>query len=367
VSHILTFLLNSGSIAFRDFSVNSPSPRPSDYHTTLHTPPPAKSNPRTLKHTSMSNVINDEASLTLLNDLVEDLTDSQLVAHITVASSALILHDWSLTSHEELTFVWRRGKSLYTRILFLSARYTALVSALLYLFPVASKMVNGITALNVVTIVCSEFIFTLRTWAIWERSRLILVFLIGLNTAYAALAITVVEYSNYLAHETPPITWVIEGVGQYQMTIGNTASHALLVSSPFLLILVFQSVVLALTLYRLRYRSHTPAQSRSTLLDILWIDGIMYFVFMFLLGVVNVGLTFKVSRPNLQLGLAQLQTVFHSILSTRVVLHTATVLRKDIVDSRATVPQNRGTNSMRLAEVTIELVPEYVEDQETLR
>lgn len=63
----------------------------------------------------------------------------------------------------------------------------------------------------------------------------------------------------------------------------------------------------------------------------------------------------------------RLQTVLHSILSTRVVLHTATVLRKDIVESEATVAQNRGSNSMRFAEVTIELVPEDAEDQETRR
>jgi len=56
------------------------------------------------------------------------------------------------------------------------------------------------------------------------------------------------------------------------------------------------------------------------------------------------------------------------MLSTRVVLHTATVLRKDIVELEATVAQNRGSNSMRFAEVTIiERVPEDVEDQETRR
>jgi len=63
----------------------------------------------------------------------------------------------------------------------------------------------------------------------------------------------------------------------------------------------------------------------------------------------------------------RLQTVLHSMLSTRVVLHTATVLRKDIVESEATVAQNRGSNSMRFAEGTIEHVPEDVEDQETRR
>ena len=57
--------------------------------------------------------------------------------------------------------------------------------------------------------------------------------------------------------------------------------------------------------------------------------------------------------------------MLHSILSTRVVLHTATVLRQDIVDSRAISAPNRWSNSMRFAEVTMELVPQDVELQVT--
>jgi hypothetical protein len=59
--------------------------------------------------------------------------------------------------------------------------------------------------------------------------------------------------------------------------------------------------------------------------------------------------------------------VLHSILSTRVVLHTATVLRQEIIDSRATVAQNRRLSVVRFAEVTTELGPEDIEDQETPR
>jgi len=57
------------------------------------------------------------------------------------------------------------------------------------------------------------------------------------------------------------------------------------------------------------------------------------------------------------------------VLSTRVTLHTATVLRQDLIDSRATVPvaQNQCSNSIRFAEVTTELVPEDVEVEEAQR
>lgn len=59
--------------------------------------------------------------------------------------------------------------------------------------------------------------------------------------------------------------------------------------------------------------------------------------------------------------------VLHSILSTRIVLHTATVLRQDIVDSRATVAQHQRLTRIGFAENIVELVPEDVELQETRR
>ena len=61
----------------------------------------------------------------------------------------------------------------------------------------------------------------------------------------------------------------------------------------------------------------------------------------------------------------RLQTVLHSVLSTRVVLQTASVLRQEIVDSRATVGRSRWSTRMRFAEATIDLVPEDAEIQET--
>jgi len=77
----------------------------------------------------------------------------------------------------------------------------------------------------------------------------------------------------------------------------------------------------------------------------------------------------KVSRPLLQTGFAQLQTVLQSVLSTRIVLHTAAVLRQEIFDSQPTFGQNRRTTTsgMRFAEVTSELLPEDAELEETGR
>ena len=55
----------------------------------------------------------------------------------------------------------------------------------------------------------------------------------------------------------------------------------------------------------------------------------------------------------------RLQTALHSILSTRIVLHTTTVLRQDITESRAAVAQDRSSDRMEVArDTTIEIVAE---------
>jgi len=181
----------------------------------------------------------------LLNDLVRDITATQIFSYITVASATLIFHDWFLTSHEELTFVWRRGGSLYVRVLFVGARYTALACALLYWFParlVLAKVYNVVMSLDIVVVICSELIFVLRTWAIWERSRAILVFLLGLIIAFVILGIVVIKLSESTALVTSSITVIFEGVGRYEIPT-RTVQYAWVASTPFLLLLVLQSGV----------------------------------------------------------------------------------------------------------------------------
>ncbi|KAK1223075.1 hypothetical protein PQX77_014074 [Marasmius sp. AFHP31] len=53
-----------------------------------------------------------------------------------------------------------------------------------------------------------------------------------------------------------------------------------------------------------------------------YLEGILYFTFMLVLNFVNIGLVANGANPLLQGG-SQLQMVFHSVLSTRVVLHLA--------------------------------------------
>jgi len=292
----------------------------------------------------MSSAIAEGDPVKAVENLVRCLNEWQLTSGIVVASTALIFYDWFLTSADEFDFLWGR-RITYTRILFILARYPALAGAIVYLFPLTDTLNEVTTCLSVVTILSSELILAMRTWAIWGRSRAILVFLIVLLIACAVPAIVVVVQDMVTAVVVPTVT--LSGVPRCQILV-DTIQYAWLV--PYIVIMVFEAVVLGLTLYKiLRIHQGVPKPWRSTLLDVLWIDGVMYFIFMLLLGILNVGLVLNVSDPRLRAGGSQLQTVFHSALSTRVALHTAGALKQDIIGWQSTSENYRMSHRMEFA------------------
>ncbi|KAH9027862.1 hypothetical protein EDB84DRAFT_1439762 [Lactarius hengduanensis] len=291
-----------------------------------------------------------------------------------VASAALIrsqlmalqFYDWALTGADELGFLWRRERITYTRVLFALARYPALACAVVDLLPPTVKLDKVTTCLRLVAVLCSELILATRTWAIWERSRRMLVFLAVLAIACAATAIVIIERDIVTTVVAPSAAPTIQGVRQCQV-LTSAVKHAWIV--PYLVVMVFEAVVLALTVYKiLGYYRGIPKQLRSKLFDVLWVDGVMYFVFMLrepiypmcptsvmfiaaliVLGILNVGLVLQVQVPQLRAGGTQLQTVLHSVLSTRIVLHLVAVSKQDLVDSRSTLARYRVPTRMHNA------------------
>jgi len=237
------------------------------------------------------------------------------------------------------------------------ARYPALASAILSLVPGVGPN-NAKTWLQVITIFCSELILATRAWAIWARSRRILTFLAIFIPACIIPTIVGVVYALNItpAFVTPSAALVLEDGTVVRCDVLTGPVKRFLVM-PYVSIMAIEAVVVALTLFKIfQYYQDVPRKMRSKLLDVLWIDGLMYFVFMLLVGILNVGLVLHVSIPNLYMGCPELQTVFHSILSTRIVLHTAKVLRQDIVDSRAAVAQDQLSTRVEFARDTIEIV-----------
>jgi len=268
--------------------------------------------------------------------LSQCLRDWQLVLGIGVAGATLILYDWFLTGSDELAFLWRKDGNIYVRIPFFLARYSAIVSAFVSLLTPTVTRTNILTVLRGVAVLSSEFILVARTWAICERTRPVLIFLVILATVCITPGIAIAGFDIATTRTATAPFATQSGPGKCPML---TSDVGRLWVAPYVLIAIFEAAILALTLYKvLQLYRRTPQLSMSKLVDVLWIDGIVYFFFMLLLSVLNVGLVLQMSDPLLRRGGTQMQTVFHSLLSTRIVLHITT-----------TVKQNRGDLGSPLA------------------
>jgi len=291
-----------------------------------------------------------ESGTPLLERFSRCIGDWRLTSDIAVAAAALIFYDCSLTSGDELAYLWRWDRSAYVRTLFFLARYPALAFTIVNLLPPTVTRTNVATCLSVITVISSELILVTRTWVIWGKSRPILWFLVIFSFASAVLGIVIVGFdiATTKAFDLVPSV-ALSGI-QPCRVMASAVKHGWVV--PYADIIVYEAVVLALTLYRLLKCYTGPKTQRSQLLDVLWIDGVMYFVLMFVLGILNVALVLQVSDPQLRRGGTQLQTVFHSILSTRNVLHITTALKQDIVNSQYTLVQDGHAARVEVADLS---------------
>ncbi|KAF8487018.1 hypothetical protein DFH94DRAFT_11179 [Russula ochroleuca] len=148
------------------------------------------------------------------------------------------------------------------------ARYSALTSVVVGLLPFKIVLRNVTTYLSVLTIICSELVLAMRTWAIWQNSQAILIFLIVLTIVCAAPAIAIIERDMVTNVVVPSVTW--NGMQQCHVSI-SAIKRAWVV--PYVGVMVFEVVVLALTLYKVLQRYRAFPTQKSKLLNVLWIDG----------------------------------------------------------------------------------------------
>jgi len=274
--------------------------------------------------------------------LSQCLRDWQLVFDIAVAGATLIFYDWFLTSSDEFTFLWRRDGNPYIRIPFFLARYLALVSAIVGLLMPTVTQANIVTCLRGIAILSSEFILAARTWAIWERSRPALIFLVVFAIACISpvIAITISDVATTRTARHTAVPFATQSGPWKCPVLTSDVGHVWVAA--YVLVAVFEAVVLALTLLKvLQLYRRAPQLSMSKLVDVIWIDGIIYFFFMLLLSILNVGLVLQMSYPLLRHGGSQIQTVFHSVLATRIVLHISTTVKQNRVDLGSTLARGQ--------------------------
>ncbi|TBU39563.1 hypothetical protein BD309DRAFT_1022049 [Dichomitus squalens] len=220
----------------------------------------------------------------ILAGLLSQFWELRVSVYANVASLALLVYDWQLTFGDEVDIMWM-SKAKFSKLLFLWIRYfgigthTFIVGAM-YLLPDPSpatwfELLHDPSCRVATTFQTAgpnimwwsvEFVFALRVWILYERSRKLLLFLAMMYTAsIGASAVLLVKALLHVDLITVP-----GGV-----VSGCFSSVPIYIYSAFVIGIITTSMLCVLTLYQtIRFRD---GLTRSPLITLFLRDGLVYY------------------------------------------------------------------------------------------
>ncbi|KAI0064839.1 hypothetical protein BV25DRAFT_1822576 [Artomyces pyxidatus] len=246
--------------------------------------------------------------------LSQDDPFGNLVPYSVAAIGALLVYDYLCTLDQEVEHVWS-GTWTVGKALFILNRYPPFVDTFISLKLLTSggtpedcrRQFIAVTWLISSGVIVSELILMLRTYAIWERQRWVLILL---STAAAvlyipALVVTQMETKSFIFASTPP--------GE----TGCSLQHAsAIIFLAYVLLLISETLIFTLTV--IKAVQHLK-RTRSPMVVTLYRDGVLFYFCLLFFTVANVVVPVA-APPALANWLATPQRAMHSLMCTRVLL-----------------------------------------------
>ncbi|KAK7064860.1 hypothetical protein R3P38DRAFT_2826787 [Favolaschia claudopus] len=270
----------------------------------------------------------------------------QIVRYMQVSSAMLWVYDYILTINREVSLIWGSQWSLM-KILFLVSRYSAVVDLPMALYysmaphiavKHCSRLHEAISWSIFVGISVAEVILVVRTYALSGCNRYALfIFLFLWASGNCVCIVLVVLFFRSAVYEPSPFA----GIPGCYLAAGNRV----ILTVPFILVLVYDTIIMAYTLW-LGINKHRHL--KSPLKNILYRDGITYYIVLFATSLLNVLILESpiLPQPATQgLGthvfffLLVFLSVMHSVLSTRIILHIRDVERWTRMESTAVLSE----------------------------
>ncbi|KAF9448152.1 hypothetical protein P691DRAFT_801261 [Macrolepiota fuliginosa MF-IS2] len=253
-----------------------------------------------------------------LQELMAAIVPTRRVNYVNLAGLTIMVMDWLVTLELEIRLVWT-SKWNFMKTLYLVTRYLpfAVISILLYyqlgyaLSETACKTTYELGSWSyIVSAGFSESILTIRTWAAWgQGNRLGCALLGAFGLVWSSIIIIVAFYLKATGHMVSPVPRLIgcqlDSAGLY------------LVACFVLLVLYDLGMFLLITI---RGLFAVQSGGHSQLVTIAFRDGIIYYIYLFGLSVLNVIVISALPREYVTL-LLVFAGVVHSVVACRVVLH----------------------------------------------
>ncbi|KAF7291319.1 hypothetical protein MIND_01276200 [Mycena indigotica] len=238
----------------------------------------------------------------------------RLIPSTLVACCTILVYDWLLTLHREVAAIWSHPRSIGT-VIFLVNRYLPFVDVWIstttrfqHVSPEACLVRNRIVGwMSLIGVCISEAILMLRTYAIWGRSRSVMIILcvVWVATVIPGLIITQFELTTLIYTPTA-------NVGCNLVQAGTIIIYA------YVLLMISETAVVVLTALR-AYRDLRNRSLHRSWITQLYKDGMLFYIYLLAISIANV--LVPILGPEYMANwLASLQRVLHSVLTTRVLL-----------------------------------------------
>ncbi|KAJ2912882.1 hypothetical protein MD484_g7542, partial [Candolleomyces efflorescens] len=266
--------------------------------------------------------------------IVGAYTSTQYVTYLGVSGFALVIADFVHTFPDEVRLMWPTPISV-PKVFFFALRYHILVHGVFVLTcefnatPIFSKRCshrqaftdtlptnpsaaqcqtafNRVAISTKLTVIASETILLIRVYAFSGKDKKILAFLlfqfIGLHVS------ELVVFARWL-----------ESVKLRNIGCIPASGNMVLLGIVFGLLLCSVTVIMLAMLY-IMFRKYRDLKT-SSLVAIIYRDGLVYFLCLSALACANVGVILGTKEAPLKLLLVQPEAFIHAILSTRMLLH----------------------------------------------
>jgi len=262
-------------------------------------------------------------SFNLPPQVVTGLRDLDTYQYLQVAPTFILGYDFLLTFSDEIDLMWRREWKISSTFFFIN-RYLPFVDGIMQLLstfmvppsnfrPTCQALLVGHAWLVVLGVNLAECILVLRTYAIWNYDIRVG---IGLFTAligtciFEGFDLMKVAESFIFIDSPSPLDFPGCFISQVDPSPAQPA---------YLTLLVFETVVFIITLFKLLRRRKAHYGNPSVLLETLLLDGLASYVMVFGISLINIILLRTLSG---EIGnvLITFHRVLHSILATRLVL-----------------------------------------------
>lgn len=275
------------------------------------------------------------------SDVITNLNHFRLVLYFDFASAALVAYDYVLTFGLETRHMWSKQRWSLIRVLFFVNRYMPFVDIPMAL---CTQLVPSMSDRDCTlvyrlagwsfcfSIALSEVILAMRTWSLWKAS------------SWSGFALLVFYLSCWIPTIVVFVTFLMaSGASHFRLPRYTTCIIAPRNNNLYwcwILVLVYDTgTMMLIVLASTRSYAQMYGQSGSSFMVVrtLYMDGVIYYISLFILSVMNIITIVILPRALVNL-FSGLQRTIHATLTSRIVLHLREQVERRATFSDSLVP-----------------------------